>query len=470
MIATVMRKELLTTLRDGRLLVLGLSLLALFAAFFLLSTHQLQAQRLEKQRVGATAKEQWNSQSVKNPHSAAHYGIYVFKPDLPAAAIDQGLTPFTGQSLWLEPHKRNLTRFNPSADDVLANRFGQAGSSFVLYALLPLLIVALSFNSVSQERERGTLRMLHSLGVTPLALLFGKLSGLLAAFWLVMSPAVLLAALTLACQFDLTADDLMRLSLLLVGLVAYYTIFAALSIAASAYFRTSRNTLFCLLGFWMGSVFVAPRLGAVIGDVVAPNPSASEFWDAIKTDIAQGLPGEGNKQQREKAFEAQVLAQYGVAGKEQLPVGFVSLNRQFNDTYSSKVHQLHFDRLRDNFAKQQQLAQLAGWLGPSLALRSLSMAIAGTDLAHQRDFEDAAEDYRRYFIDLTEEWDRERSRGTERSAKAEETDWRSVRDFAYTVPTVGYSLRASLLPLSLLSAWLCAALWLLAQSARRLQP
>ncbi|OAI16965.1 hypothetical protein A1507_11385 [Methylomonas koyamae] len=470
MIATVMRKELLTTLRDGRLLVLGLSLFALFAAFFLFSSQQLQAQRLEKQRVGATAKEQWNSQSVKNPHSAAHYGIYVFKPDLPAAAIDPGLTPFTGQSLWLEPHKRNLTRFNPSADDVLANRFGQAGSSFVLYALLPLLIVALSFNSVSQERERGTLRMLHSLGVTPLALLFGKLSGLLAAFWLVMSPAVLLAALTLAGQFDLTTDDLMRLSVLLVGLLAYYTIFAALSIAASAYFRTSRNTLFCLLGFWMGSVFVAPRLGAAIGDVVAPNPSASQFWDAIKTDIAQGLPGDGSKQQRETAFEAQVLAQYGVAGKEQLPVGFVSLNRQFNDAYSSKVHQLHFDRLRDNFAKQQQLAQLAGWLGPSLALRSLSMAIAGTDLAHQRDFEDAAEDYRRYFIDLTEEWDRERSRGTERSAKGAETDWRSVRDFAYAVPTVGYSLRASLLPLTLLSAWLCAALWLLAQSARRLQP
>jgi ABC-2 type transport system permease protein len=62
----------------------------------------------------------------------------VFKPDSPVAALDSGLRPFIGQSLWLELHKRNLERFNPSADEVLANRFWQSTTSFVLSALLPL--------------------------------------------------------------------------------------------------------------------------------------------------------------------------------------------------------------------------------------------------------------------------------------------------------------------------------------------
>jgi ABC-2 type transport system permease protein len=470
MIAAIIRKEFISTLRDGRLLALGVSLLAIFIVYFLVSMHELQQLRQEKQSVGITAKEQWNTQSVKTPHAAAHYGIYVFKPDSPVAALDPGLRPFIGQSLWLEPHKRNLVRFNPSADQIVANRFGQATTSFVLYALLPLLIVALSFNSVSQERERGTLRMLHSLGIAAKPLVFGKLLGLLAAFTLVLSPALVVAIVVLNQNFTLSSDDIFRLTALLLLFLTYYAIFAALAIAASAYFQTSRITLFCLLGFWLASVFLAPRLGAVSAETLAPTPAAGQFWSAIKTDIAQGLDGDGNDEQRARAFEAKVLAQYGVSRKEDLPVGYVSLKRQNSDSYSERVHAVHFDRLRDHFARQQRLTHLASWMGPSLSIRSLSMALSGMDLAHQRHFEDAAESYRHYFIDLTEDWDRERTHGTERSTQGEEADWRSVKDFDYKAPDIVFALQTAQLDFIVLIGWLVFALILLTLSAKRLTP
>lgn len=470
MLGAIVRKEFVSTLRDGRLLVLGLLLCAVFVGFLLASSQQVQLQRQEKQSVGATAKEQWNSQSVKNPHAAAHYGIYVFKPDSPLAALEPGLLPFTGQALWLEPHKRNLGRFTPSADRVVAGNLGETGAGFVLYALLPLLVVALSFNSVSQEREQGTLRMLHSLGVAGRPLLFGKLLGLMAAFLLALSPALALAMYLLNRGFSLGGDDLIRLAAMLLLLGGYYAIFAALSLAASASCKTSRNALFLLLGFWLCSVFVASRLGAALADAVAPNPSAEQFWQAIKTDIDQGMPGDGDKKQRAQAFEAEILAKYAVGRKEDLPVGFVSLSRQHNDHYSSRVHQVHFDRLRDNFARQQRWMHLASCLGPSLAWRSLSMALAGTDLAQQRDFEDAGEAYRQYFIELTEDWDRQRSHGTDRSAKANQDDWRSVKDFTYKPPAFDVALARSGLDLGVLAAWLALSLILLAASAKRLAP
>lgn len=430
----------------------------------------MQTLRAEKQLIGTTAKAQWNTQSVKNPHAAAHYGIYVFKPDSPVAALDSGLRPYTGQSLWLEPHKRNLSRFSPSGDAVLANRFGQASASFVLYVLLPLLILALSFNAVSQERERGTLRMLHSLGIQGKPLLFGKLLGLLAAFGVVLSPALIVALAILNHSFSLTADDVWRLCLLLLSLSVYYSIFAALAIATSALLQNSRLTLFCLLGFWLASAFIAPRLGGAMAELFAPTPTAEQFWFAIKHDIANGLNNDGNAEQRNKAFEAEVLAKYKVARKEELPVGFVSLNRQHNDQYSSRVHQLHFDHLRDSFQLQQRLSHLASWLGPSIAMRSISMSLAGMDLTHQRHFEDAAENYRHYFIDLTEEWDRERSHGTERSAKGSESDWRSVKDFSYSSPTLGFAFKTASLDVLVLSLWLVLALFLLNFSAKKLNP
>lgn len=470
MIGTIIHKEFITTLRDGRLLLLGMALLLTFLGFFLASAQELQSIRQEKQQVGLTAKQQWDNQSVKNPHSAAHYGIYAFKPESPVAALDPGLRPFLGQALWLEPHKRNLTRFSPSADQVLGNRFGQTSANFVLYALLPLLIIALTFNAITQERERGTLRMLHSLGVAPRALVFGKLIGLLAAFMLVLTPALILALLILGRYFTLSVDDLLRLALLLLFLLIYYSIFAAIALSVSSYFNSSRFSLFCLLGFWLGSVFIAPRLGATAAETFAPNPSASQFWQAIKHDIEQGLPGDGAHEQRAQAFEAKILAQYGVSRKEDLPVGFVSLNRQFNDAYSSKVHALHFNDLRNNFRWQQQLTHLASCLGPSIALRALSMSLAGMDLAHQRHFEDAAEQYRHYFINLTEDWDRERSHGTELSAKGHSEDWQSVKPFIYQAPDIRFALRSTTLDLLILSSWLLVSLLVLAQAAKRLTP
>jgi ABC-2 type transport system permease protein len=38
-------------------------------------------------------REQWLHQGVKNPHSAAHYGVYAFKPKMPLSLVDQGVDP-----------------------------------------------------------------------------------------------------------------------------------------------------------------------------------------------------------------------------------------------------------------------------------------------------------------------------------------------------------------------------------------
>jgi ABC-2 type transport system permease protein len=49
------------------------------------------------------------------------------------------------------------------------------------------------------------------------------------------------------------------------------------------------------------------------------------------------------------------------------------------------------DRQRDAWQAQADRASAFGWIVPTLAIRSLSQAFAGTDLAHHRDFLDQAE-------------------------------------------------------------------------------
>ncbi|MEE7625388.1 DUF3526 domain-containing protein [Methylobacter sp. Wu8] len=103
-------------------------------------------------------------------------------------------------------------------------------------------------------------------------------------------------------------------------------------------------------------------------------------------------------------------------------------------------------------------------------MRSVSMALSGMDLAHQRHFEDAAEQYRDYFIGLTDDWDRERSHGAEHGAQGHDADWGSVKAFSYTPPPLGFALYHALADLLVLLAWLAAALIWLLFSANRLKP
>jgi len=470
LIIAIVHKELLAVLRDGRLLVLAFSVFAVLIGFFLASIAEHQQVQQEKQAVGATAKEQWDTQGVKNPHAAAHFGIYVFKPDSPLAAVDPGLRQYTGQTLWLEPHKRNGARFSPAADQGLASRFGQASAGFVLVALLPLLVIALAFNAVTQEREQGTLRMLHSLGVSATKLLLGKFIGLLLAFVAVLMPAMAVAIVILYQNFDLAGDDILRLFTMSCTFFVYYAVFAALAMSTSIHFKSSRLALFTLLAFWSGSVLIAPRLGAAVAEMMVPTPGATAFWAGIKKDIQQGLDNDGDHDAREALFKTQVLKQYGVARVEDLPVGYAALNRNFNDGYSERVHALHFDRLRDAFERQGRFIHIASLLGPSIAMRSVSMTLSGMDLAHQRHFEDAAEHYRHYFIGLTDDWDRERSHGTERGAQGHDADWGSVKAFSYAPPSLGFALHHALADLLVLLAWLVAALMWLLFSAKRLRP
>jgi ABC-2 type transport system permease protein len=170
MVGRIARKELLETLRDGRFRVLAIMVLALSAASFAAGWKQyvdVERQHLEAQQA---TREQWLRQPAKNPHSAAHYGMYAFKPKSRLSLVDTGVDSYVGVAAWLEAHKQNEFRYRPAQDRTAIQRFGELTAAEGFLVVLPLFIVLVSFTTFAAEREQGTLRQLLSLGVTPRAL------------------------------------------------------------------------------------------------------------------------------------------------------------------------------------------------------------------------------------------------------------------------------------------------------------
>ncbi|MYC87176.1 MAG: hypothetical protein F4X22_02920, partial [Gemmatimonadales bacterium] len=151
----IVRKEFTDVLRDGRFRWCSV----LVGALLLVSLGHGWVQAREAQRehaaAQATAREHWESQGEKNPHSAAHYGIYAFKPRLALSFVDEGVDPYTGTSVWLEAHRQNDFLLRPAQDATAAQRIGALTAAQVLQHLVPLLIILLTFGAGAGARGAG---------------------------------------------------------------------------------------------------------------------------------------------------------------------------------------------------------------------------------------------------------------------------------------------------------------------------
>lgn len=466
----LLRKEWLALARDGRVPVLACALLALCIAVFMLSDQERRQAQQEKQQAEIAARAQWDAQGEKHPHRGAHFGLYVFAPDSPLASFDPGVSRHLGQALWLEPHKRNMVRFSEAADDPVSGRFGEFTPAFVLTAILPLLIVAIVFGAIAQERESGTLRMLRTLATHEQHFVWSKFAVLFAAISIVVIAVFGIVLLPAALKLG-SAGMLERGAMLCVAILLYSAVFIALGLAVSAFARNSRKAFVILAALWLVFVFIVPRGGASIAAEAAALPSPEQFWRAIRHDYEHGLPGEGSLSERSKRFDAALLREYGVQRLEDLPVGGYALRRLYRDAYADKVHALHFDDLWQRYRKQEAALRGAALFSPTIAMRLISMKLAGTDLAHRQHFEDAAEAYRRGFNTRIDEWDAANSRGMRSFEDKYGSDavWQSIQPFQYQMPSPVFALRLALPELAILLGWLLLSILLLVVAARRMK-
>ena len=465
MTSLIARKEFIDLTRDGRYrilaaVVLALSLLSLGAGWRTFT--DLNRQHSEAQ---AATRAQWLGQEKKNPHSAAHYGVYAFKPKSQLAMIDTGVDPYVGVAVWLEAHKQNEFAFRPAQDRTAIQRFGEMTGAEVLQVLLPLVIVLLGFSAFSGEREQGTLRQLMSLGVSTRALALGKALGITAALSLILAPATVMAIIALAWSSGtgLLAGDPLR-TLVLAGVYgAYFLLLIAITLTVSAAARSSRAALLVLLSFWFLNSVVAPRASADLAAAIYPTPSAIDFQQALDRDLND--PRELNERLTRRKQE--LFARYGVTTVDALPVAFQGVSLQEGENHGNEVFDRHFGALYERYEHQNRVVQWAGLAAPMLAVRSLSMGLAGTDVQQHRHFAVAAEEYRRGIQRVLN--DDILSHPTKGAYLADQGLWSRVPEFTYSAPPVPWVASHYLVSFAVLALWFSFAAWLLLRGSGRVR-
>ena len=459
MIYRVAHRELRETIRDGRFRWSVSIILLLILVSFISGWDYLRTAAQHEAIVQSAERERWLDKGEMNPHSAAHYGQYLFKPRLPIESVDPGISPYSGISILVEPHVQNLARYKPAAETATGGRAGRVTVAMTLQILVPLLIVLSLFSTFTSEREQGTLRLLLSLPVSPRRLAIGKVLGAAVPWLLCLVPAsVLGAAVLIRSDAALPASDIaLRTALFAAAYLLYFLLTILVAVTVSALSGRSRTALACLLAFWFVTGILAPPLAMDIATAKHPVPNGFEFQAAIARDRAE-LP---SLVTRIFEVEERMLEDYGVSSTRDLPLVPSGVALMEDEADNTRIHERHFTRLYDTYEDQTRLFSLLGLGSPLLAVQSLSMGFAGTDFAHQRHFAEAAEQYRRDFVRILNEDDARNGRMYD-ARQAVGGDlylagrdlWKRVPEFTYRPPTVGWTVDRHHVSIAILLSWL----------------
>jgi ABC-2 type transport system permease protein len=304
---------------------------------------------------------------------------YIPPTSLSALSVRQSATLpyFTSVGLYSIGDKLSSQSETDNPVNLLAGRFDLA---FVIIYLYPLLILALSYNLLSAERESGTLQMVLSQPVGLHQLVLGKTlarAGLL----LTLAIGVSLLSLRVSGTSLMAAGVWTRLLLWLAVIIAYTFFWFTVAVAVNAFGKSSATNATACTAIWLMLVLILPALLNVAAMTLHPLPSRLTYINRMREA--------DNETTREGK---QILARYygdhpELASGEESP----NLNDFYTKYYATQQElrrrmmpeiQLHEDQL----ARQQAIINRYRFLSPAIVVQKTLNDIAGTSRARHEQF------------------------------------------------------------------------------------
>lgn len=461
MISKTFFKETKELLREGRVRISLIIVLFLLGVAVFISARQYQNVNEQYKTAKANDRAVWENQGAKNPHSAAHYGKYAFKPKYPLSLIDQGVDKYTGTAIFLEAHARNEAQFSAAADQTGLARFGDLTPDFILLFIIPLLIILLGYNSLTKEREMGTLTMLKSQGIVQWRWLLGKWISLFAPILGITAVLFLIAGIVLSALPDYGVFNWVALLSMFLVYQVFYAIFINMVLLISAKTKKSGIALVLSLSVWITTCLITPKIATNIAQRKHPYPTAQEFAAAVQKDKDKGLDGHKPWSDESKKLEEKVLAEYGVDSLHQLPFNYDGYIMQKGEEHQAEIYFKHYAQLKEQYRKQTGIYRTLAVASPFLPTRFLSMSLANTDYGTHWHFNDAAEKYRIATQKFLNDHFAENSEYGDWDWKADADYWEELPPFEYEPPSLSQTLLQNTSNITLLGGWFVLSFGLL---------
>ncbi len=292
-------------------------------------------------------------------------------PVQPLAGISMGQSDVNSHIqnvsiLNLEGQKYDTDLVNPMRLQV-----GNLDISFLIIFLFPLIIIALSFNILSEEKEKGTWKMITTQGISSFKFLLKKLSIRVAFIYIALSILLLLSKIILGIPFTIDFLYIVIISYL------YVLFWFALCFFIILLRKSSNTNAIILLSCWLLLVVFLPVL--VNNYVANTYPVEEAFAMTIKQRDAYHTKWDTDKKETMEKF----YNHYPQFRKYELTeTGFSWLwyyaMQQMGDDESKVEREAMFEKIK----KREELSASIAQFFPPLQVQLSMNSIANTGLSN----------------------------------------------------------------------------------------
>lgn len=293
-------------------------------------------------------------------------------PNAPLAALSSGqaesypaaasISPFTDPYTIFDAHVAGLE--NPSV--LAAGRFDLA---FVIVSLLPLLLIAATYDFWSRDVESGSARFQLAQPVAPCRLIFTR-AALRGGSLLVAATAIAVTALLLA-----GASDAAGLALFALVAGAYGSVWISLAILINLFVRASTTAALAMGTIWLAVTILIPSASAAAVDLGAPPPSGKSYTNAVR---AAGL-------EVRAANAAAARAAASAARERAYPPSLWHSRREIQQR-DARLRPLH-EAYHQSWSEHRAFADTLRFLSPAVIAQDALDRIAGSDPARALAFQ-----------------------------------------------------------------------------------
>ena len=261
---------------------------------------------------------------------------------------------------------------------------------FIIGYILSLIALLFTFDSISGEREHGTLRLMLANAIPRHTVLIGKFLGALISISIPLSVAVLMNLLVMSTSSDvhLGADAWGRLGIIFFIAILYLCLFLALGLLVSARVQRRAVSLVILLLAWViFVVFMPSTLAAIVSGFSSPM-STDELW-----------------KRRGQLYEARWERYDTHLPKESEPAKRMEFEGEHVLQEAQEQERLSQEQLAQKTA-QAQLARTITRISPVAIVQHLLESFAGTGFNRHLQFTENTQRYARQFREFVVDTDR----------------------------------------------------------------
>lgn len=381
----------LKSLYDLRLVALLVVTVVMFGVAGVIGGLSLRAERDDRSRLAAAAwqRSSLDAAVVVRPVNRLRFIHADVDDELPSyLVVSPELVDYADEDM-------ELRRLAPPAPEL--------DWTFVLTFVVGITCLLICFDSVSGERQKGTLRLLFAAGVSRSSYYWGSFLGALLTTvpFVAVGVVVNLICVSLLARIQLDSGELVRVALCFLAAVLLVVAFLALGLFATCVASRPATSLLVGLCAWITVSFVIPYGGLLLAPALSPTPSVAETEARLRqaqTTFFRQLYPISSTSIRKIVERTDLSAADKRERLERLQRTIDEQDQLALQAYRRAVVEIRSEVL-NSLRQQVQLARSAQRISPVAAYSEAVAALVGSGLSGQEDFVRQAQDYRLVFRD-----------------------------------------------------------------------